>query len=101
MPGPDYIVDIDGLTPVTPVSGSAAGPRSPGTHGPTASAGGGGGTGGARAWIAVKWTCCSAYSRIYKHRDGDRYEGRCPKCMKQVSARVGPGGTDRRMFEAG
>lgn len=92
MPGPDYILDIDGVTPP---------PEAP----PEAQAGVGdrGGTtsGGARAWIAVKWTCCSVYSRIYKHRDGDRYEGRCPKCMQQVTAQVGPGGTDRRFFEAG
>ena len=86
MPGPDYILDIDGLTPPAQQ-----------TKAPNSATGGG----GARAWIAVKWTCCSVYSRIYKHRDGDRYEGRCPKCTKQVSAKVGPGGTDRRMFEAG
>lgn len=84
MPGPDYILDIDGLA--TP-QGTCSSGTSPG--------------GGARAWIAVKWRCCSVYSRIYKHRDGDRYEGRCPKCMQQVSAQVGPGGTSRRFFEAG
>ncbi len=83
MPGPDYILDIDGLTPVQ-------------AEPPTAGASGSG-----RPWIAVKWTCCSVYSRIYRHRDGDRYEGRCPKCMKQATARVGPGGTSRRFFEAG
>ena len=85
MPSPDYILEIDGLS--SPQSHA-------GSRGSTSG-------GGARAWIAVKWTCCSAYSRIYKHRDGDRYEGRCPKCMKLATAKVGPGGTNRRFFEAG
>jgi hypothetical protein len=85
MPGPDYILDIHGL--VTPAAQDSVGG--------TAS------KAGARPWIAVKWTCCSVYSRIYRHREGDRYEGRCPKCMKQATARVGPGGTSRRFFEAG
>ncbi|MFI4861490.1 MAG: hypothetical protein ACIAXF_12520 [Phycisphaerales bacterium JB063] len=80
MHGPDYILNINGLTPIP--------------HKPDA-------TPKARAWIAVNWTCCSVYSRIYKHRDGDRYEGRCPKCMRQVTAPIGPRGTNKRFFEAG
>ncbi|MEM9416563.1 MAG: hypothetical protein AAGA29_13975 [Planctomycetota bacterium] len=80
MHGPDYILNLNSITPTEPQPAQT--PK-------------------ARAWIAVNWTCCSVYSRIYKHRDGDRYEGRCPKCMRQVTAQVGPGGTSKRFFEAG
>lgn len=81
---PDYIVDIEGLRPT-------------GSTGPTS---GGGGFRG-RPWLAVKWTCCSTYSRVYRNRAGDAYEGRCPRCGTPVKAMIGPGGTSSRFFEAG
>ncbi len=81
MAGPDYIVDIDGLKP--PVSQQADRVSLRG-----------------RPWLAVQWKCCSAYSRIYRNKAGTMYEGRCPKCGKPVSAKVGPGGTSKRFFEA-
>ena len=55
--------------------------------------------GGVRAWVAVKWKCCGTYSRIYKNKAGDAYEGRCPKCMRPVRLRIGEGGTNSRFFE--
>jgi hypothetical protein len=48
----------------------------------------------------VQWRCCSVYSRIYRNKDGTLYEGRCPRCARPVTARVGPGGTTNRFFEA-
>ena len=84
MSGPDYVVDIEGL------------------GGQGGASGGGAREGGeGRAWIAVKWKCCGAYSRIYKNKKGDAYEGRCPRCLKPVKAKIGPGGTSARFFEAG
>ena len=56
---------------------------------------------GKRPWIAVRWQCCSVYSRIYRNRKGNAYEGRCPKCGTQAKAMIGPGGTDSRFFNAG
>jgi len=54
-----------------------------------------------RPWIAVEWECCSTYSRVYRNDAGTAYAGRCPKCGRQASVRVGPGGTDARFFKAG
>ncbi len=84
MNGPDYIVDIDGVS--TPQGQGAAEDQS-NLRG--------------RPWLAVQWKCCSTYSRIYRNEAGTRYEGRCPKCQRPVSVRVGPGGTNHRFFEAG
>jgi len=83
MAGPDYIVDIDGLH--VP-GGEKRGADSPSFRG--------------RPWLAVQWKCCSVYSRIYRNKAGTMYEGKCPKCGSPVSAKVGPGGTSKRFFEA-
>ena len=80
---PDYIVKIDGLD-VTYNTDTDA------TSGPIG-----------RPWIAVNWQCCSVYSRIYRNRQGNAYEGRCPKCGTPAKAMIGPGGTNSRFFSAG
>ena len=81
---PDYIVKIDGLaTPDTREPGKQAGTMK------------------GRPWIAVKWQCCSVYSRIYRNRVGTAYEGRCPKCASPVRASIGSSGTNKRFFNAG
>lgn len=80
---PDYILDIDGITP-PPNAHVNAGKNFRG-----------------RPWLAVKWRCCSTYSRVYRNRAGDAYEGRCPKCGSPVKAMIGAGGTRSRFFEAG
>jgi hypothetical protein len=54
----------------------------------------------ARRWIGVRFDCCSVYQRIYKSKDGLSYRGRCPRCLREVHVRVGPGGTDTRFFTA-
>lgn len=51
-------------------------------------------------FIGVKFECCSIYSRVYKNRAGDAYEGRCPRCMKRVSVGIGPEGGNNRFFTA-
>jgi hypothetical protein len=83
MTGPDYIVDIDGLKA----------PDGSGRDADAASFRG-------RPWLAVHWRCCGVYSRVYRNKAGTLYEGRCPKCGRPVTARVGPGGTSHRFFEA-
>ena len=80
MPKPRRdIVDISGLRP--PRAQADAGLRG-------------------RPWIAVRWECCSAYSRIYRNARGTAYEGRCPRCLRPVQVRIAPGGTDHRFFTA-
>ena len=54
-----------------------------------------------RPWLAVRWRCCSTYSRIYRHPNATEYAGGCPRCGKPVRVKVGPGGTGNRFFEAG
>lgn len=97
MPGPDYIVDIEGLRPATEQESRANTNVQPQSGAAAAS----GANSRGRPWIAVTWKCCSVYSRVYRNRAGTCYEGRCPKCGKPVQARVGPGGTDNRFFQAG
>jgi hypothetical protein len=88
MADPQDIVDISSLP------ASQGGTQKPNASGRPTSTGG-------RRWLAIKWTCCSAYSRIYPNRAGDAYEGRCPKCARAVRVPIGPGGTNQRFFEAG
>jgi PHP family Zn ribbon phosphoesterase len=48
----------------------------------------------------VHWRCCSAYSRVYRNKAATAYEGRCPRCGKLVTIRIGAEGTAARFFEA-
>ncbi len=52
-----------------------------------------------RKWLSVWFNCCKVYDRMYLNDAGTRYAGRCPSCGARVGARVGEGGTSRRMFE--
>ena len=54
-----------------------------------------------RRFISVYWKCCHSFSRLYKSKDGSKYQGKCPKCGSYCSAPVGPEGTSQRIFFAG
>lgn len=54
----------------------------------------------ARPWLGIFFRCCHVYGRIYRAPDSAQYVGRCPRCLSEVRARVGPGGTSRRIFFA-
>jgi hypothetical protein len=82
MAGPDYILEISSLKP-QPTEIDATDGRFKG-----------------RPWLAVHWRCCNVYNRVYRNRQGDTYQGQCPKCSRRVNVRVGPNGTNSRFFEA-
>jgi hypothetical protein len=58
------------------------------------------GGGAQRRFIGIHFACCDVYARVYVNRTETAYEGRCPKCAKQVHLGIGPGGTDCRFFTA-
>ena len=51
-------------------------------------------------FLSIWFRCCHTYGRLYRNRAGTKYEGPCPKCGARVYARIGPGGTKQRIFEA-
>ncbi len=51
-------------------------------------------------YIGVLFECCGVYARIYRRHGRKTYEGRCPKCLRKVRARVGKDGTAARIFRA-
>ncbi|MFB3139199.1 MAG: hypothetical protein ACE10B_08265 [Phycisphaerales bacterium] len=57
-------------------------------------------TGPKRQYLSVWFRCCHVYGRMYRNAQQTTYLGRCPRCGAFVRALIGPGGTDRRMFEA-
>jgi hypothetical protein len=54
-----------------------------------------------RKFVGVHFVCCDIYSRIYINRTKTAYAGNCPRCMKKIELKIGPGGTSNRFFTAG
>lgn len=86
---PDYIVEIsgqpahspDGLVETTQAHISS-------------------GKAGGRPYISIYFECCSVYQRIYRNREASAYFGNCPRCLREVNVKIGPGGTGQRFFSA-
>jgi hypothetical protein len=57
--------------------------------------------GGQRPFVGIRFACCQVYTRIYINRQATAYAGCCPRCLKKVELKIGPGGTDARFFTAG
>ncbi|MEK6676852.1 MAG: hypothetical protein AABZ47_14505 [Planctomycetota bacterium] len=53
-----------------------------------------------RPWVGIQFHCCGVYHRIYRDSKGTSYSGRCPKCLRPVTLRIGPNGTSSRFFAA-
>ncbi len=56
--------------------------------------------GATRRFVGIHFACCDVYMRVYVNRAETAYEGRCPKCCRQVRIGISPGGTDCRFFKA-
>ena len=53
-----------------------------------------------RRFVGVHFACCQVYTRVYVNRQGTAYVGYCPKCGRRIRLRIGPGGTETRIFTA-
>ena len=52
-----------------------------------------------RPFLQVLFACCQVYQRVYRNPNKPEYSGRCPRCLRSVHFRVGPEGTEARVFE--
>jgi hypothetical protein len=52
-----------------------------------------------RKYLGIHFACCNIYGRIYNH-SRKQYEGKCPRCLRSLTIRVGSGGVSNRFFVA-
>lgn len=52
-----------------------------------------------KKFLGIFFACCNVYGRIYNH-SGKQYEGKCPKCLRGVTIKIGTGGVGDRFFIA-
>ena len=50
-------------------------------------------------FLGIYFACCNVYGRIYNH-SGKEYEGRCPRCLRGLTIKIGSGGVSDRFFVA-
>lgn len=52
-----------------------------------------------KKFLGIFFSCCNVYGRIYNH-SGKQYEGKCPRCLRSLTIKVGSGGVSDRFFVA-
>ena len=53
-----------------------------------------------KKFLGIMFECCNIYQRIYLNKEGNAYEGHCPKCFAEVKALIGADGSASRFFRA-
>ena len=53
-----------------------------------------------KKFLGIMFECCNIYRRLYINKEGNAYEGYCPKCYAEVKVRIGNDGSDTRFFRA-
>lgn len=53
-----------------------------------------------RPFLGVHFECCNVYVHIYRNASATAYEGRCPRCGRNVRIPIGTGGSSSRIFRA-
>jgi len=53
-----------------------------------------------KPFVGVIMECCSVYTRIYLDKEGRRFVGRCPKCLRRVEVKVSKEGAPDRFLIA-
>ena len=53
-----------------------------------------------KEFLGILFECCNVYGRIYKNNEGTFYQGKCPRCLKEIKIRIGEGGSSQRFFKA-
>ena len=51
-----------------------------------------------RPYLQVLFECCGVYQRVYRDRGGKFYQGRCPRCLRQIRFLIRPDGSPARGF---
>jgi len=53
-----------------------------------------------KQFVGIRFDCCNIYNRIYMNKEKTAYEGRCPKCLRKISIKIGKDGVSTRFFSA-
>src|SRR5262249_48929905 len=85
---PDFILDIRGSNGPAPAESMSANAKPDGS------------AAGERPWIGIHFECCGVYCRVYRAAEDTQYQGRCPKCARKITLKVGPEGVASRVFVA-
>jgi hypothetical protein len=51
-----------------------------------------------RPYLQLLFECCGVYQRVYRDKSGEFYQGRCPRCLRQIRFWIRPDGTAARTF---
>lgn len=41
-----------------------------------------------KPFLGVMFECCGVYDRVYREKNTQEYQGRCPKCLRKFKVQV-------------